>query len=139
MNEGKTSYHNLHVSERSRKAEIKQSSPDTYKINRAIVKCDEAYDADKLEELMKLDEINQQTPLRVLRRRADMVRVKHVLDLNYEVIDDTTFSMRIKTEGGLYIKELISGDEGRSNPNVSEILGVNAICEQLDVLEFSEK
>lgn len=139
MNEGKTSYHNLHACERSRKAEIKQSSPDTYKIYRAIVKCDEAYDADKLEELMKLDEINQQTPLRVLRRRADMVRVKHVLDLNYEVIDDTTFSMRIKTEGGLYIKELISGDEGRSNPNVSEILGVNAICEQLDVLEVSEK
>lgn len=139
MNEGKTSYHKLHVCERSRKAEIKQSSPDTYKIYRAIVKCDEAYDADNLEELMKLDEINQQTPLRVLRRRADMVRVKHVLDLSYEVIDDTTFSMRIKTEGGLYIKELISGDEGRSNPNVSEILGVNAICEQLDVLEVSEK
>ena len=139
MNERKTSYHNLHVCERSRKAEIKQSSPDTYKIYRAIVKCDEAYDADKLEELTKLDEINQQTPLRVLRRRADMVRVKHVLDLSYDVMDDTTFSMRIKTEGGLYIKELISGDEGRSNPNVSEILGVNAICEQLDVLEVSEK
>ena len=50
-----------------------------------------------------------------------------------------TFAMKIKTEGGLYIKELISGDEGRSQPNVSEILGVNAICEQLDVLEVSEK
>ena len=68
-----------------------------------------------------------------------MVRVKHVLDLSYEVIDDKTFVMNIKTEGGLYIKELISGDEGRSQPNVSDILGVNAICEQLDVLEVSEK
>ena len=68
-----------------------------------------------------------------------MVRVKHVLDLSYEIIDDNTFSMKIKTEGGLYIKELISGDEGRSQPNVSEILGVNAICEQLDVIEVSEK
>jgi len=68
-----------------------------------------------------------------------MVRVKHVLDLSYEIIDDTTFEMKIKTEGGLYIKELISGDEGRSKPNVSEILGVNAICEQLDVIEVSEK
>ena len=47
--------------------------------------------------------------------------------------------MRIKTEGGLYIKELISGDEGRSQPNVSGILGVGAICEQLDVIEVSEK
>ena len=139
INEGKTSYHNLHVCERRRKAEIKQSSPDTYKVYRALVKCDEAFDEVKLEELTKLNEIHQQTPLRVLRRRADKVRIKHVLDLSYAVIDEKTFSMRIKTEGGLYIKELISGDEGRSHPNVGEILGVNAICEQLDVIEVSEK
>lgn len=139
INEGKTSYHNLHVCERRRKAEIKQSSPDTYKVYSALVKCDEAFDKDKLEELTKLNEIHQQTPLRVLRRRADKVRIKHVLDLSYEIIDDRTFNMRIKTEGGLYIKELISGDEGRSHPNVGEILGVNAICEQLDVIEVSEK
>ena len=139
VNEGKTSYHNLHVCERKRKAEIKQSSPDTYKVYRALVKCDEAFDKDKLEELTKLNEIHQQTPLRVLRRRADKVRIKHVLDLSYEIIDDIRFSMRIKTEGGLYIKELISGDEGRSHPNIGEILGVNAICEQLDVIEVSEK
>ena len=139
INEGKTSYHNLHVCERRRKAEIKQSSPDTYKVYSALVKCDEAFDKDKLEELTKLNEIHQQTPLRVLRRRADKVRIKHVLDLSYDIIDEKTFNMCIKTEGGLYIKELISGDEGRSHPNVGEILGVNAICEQLDVIEVSEK
>ena len=139
INEGKTAYHGLKLCERPRKAEIKQSSPDTYKVYNAIVKCDEAFDEDKLKELLELDEIQQQTPLRVLRRRTDMVRIKHVLDLSYEIIDDRTFSMKIKTEGGLYIKELISGDEGRSQPNVSEILGVNAICEQLDVIEVSEK
>ena len=139
INEGKTSYHNLHVCERRRKAEIKQSSPDTYKVYNALVKCDRPFDKDKLEELTELNEIHQQTPLRVLRRRADKVRVKHVLDLSYEIVDDRTFNMRIKTEGGLYIKELISGDEGRSHPNVGEILGVEAICEQLDVIEVSEK
>ena len=139
INKDKTAYHNLHPCQRSRKAEIKQSSPDAYKIYKAIVKCDETFDENKLVELTKLNEINQQTPLRVLRRRTDMVRVKHVLDLSYEIIDDTTFEMKIKTEGGLYIKELISGDEGRSKPNVSEILGVNAICQQLDVIEVSEK
>lgn len=139
INEGKTSYHNLHVCERRRKAEIKQSSPDTYKVYNALVKCDRPFDKDKLEELTELNEIHQQTPLRVLRRRADKVRVKHVLDLSYEIVDDRTFNMRIKTEGGLYIKELISGDEGRSHPNVGEILDVEAICEQLDVIEVSEK
>ena len=139
INEGKTSYHNLHVCERRRKAEIKQSSPDTYKVYNALVKCDDVIDMDKLEQITGLNEIHQQTPLRVLRRRADKVRVKHVLDLSYDLIDDTSFNMRIKTEGGLYIKELISGDDGRSKPNISEILGVNAICEQLDVIEVSEK
>ena len=84
----------------------------------AIVKCGEAYDADKLEKLLELNEIHQQTPIRVLRRRTDMIRIKHVIDLSYEIIDDLTFSMQIKTEGGLYIKELISGDDGRSQPNV---------------------
>ena len=139
INEGKTSYHGLKVCARRRKAEIKQSSPDAFKVYNALVKCDEAYDAEKLKELLKLDEIHQQTPLRVLRRRADKVRVKHVVDLSYEVIDKTSFTMQIKTEGGLYIKELISGDDGRSQPNVSDILGVRAICEQLDVIEVSEK
>ena len=139
INEGKTSYHNLHVCERRRKAEIKQSSPDTYKVYNALVKCDGEIDMDKLEQIRDLNEIHQQTPQRVLRRRADKVRIKHVLDLSYEMIDDTSFNMRIKTEGGLYIKELISGDDGRSKPNLSEILGVNAICEQLDVIEVSEK
>lgn len=57
INEGKTSYHNLHLCERRRKAEIKQSSPDTYKVYNAIVKCDDAFDANKLVELTKLNEI----------------------------------------------------------------------------------
>ena len=139
INEGKTSYHDLHVCERKRKAIIKQSSPDAYKVYNALVECEEPYDKDKLNELLNLGEIHQQTPLRVLRRRADMIRVKNVLDLSYEIIDEKTFSMRIKTEGGLYIKELISGDDGRSHPNVGEILGVNAKCIQLDVIEVSEK
>lgn len=136
---GKTAYHGLKFVERNRKAEIKVSSPDTYKVYKALVKCEEPYDKSKLKDLEKLDEINQQTPIRVLRRRADKVRIKHVKELKSEVIDDYTFEITIKTEGGLYIKELISGDEGRSKPNVSEILGVNAVCAQLDVIEVSEK
>ena len=139
MNNGVTAYHNLKICQRPRKAEIKQSSPDAYKIYEAIVKCSNKFNPNKLEDIIKLNEINQRTPLRVLRRRADKVRIKKVLEVNYEIIDDVTFKMKIKTEGGLYIKELISGDEGRSNPNISDILGVSAVCEQLDVVEVSDK
>ena len=139
ITEGKTSYHNLKFCERNRKAEIKVSSSDAYKIYKALVKCDKPYDKDKLASLNDLDEIHQQTPLRVLHRRADKVRIKHVHNVSCEIIDDTTFEMTVKTEGGLYIKELISGDEDRTKPNVGEVLGVKSICEQLDVVEVSEK
>ena len=47
--------------------------------------------------------------------------------------------MIIKTEGGLYIKELISSDEGRSNPSVTEVLNTQAICAELDVIEVGIK
>ena len=139
INEGKTQYHNLKFTHRNRKAEIKVSSPDAYKVYKALVECEEPYDKDKLDVLSDLDEIHQQTPIRVSHRRADKIRIKHVLDLSCEVIDDTHFEMTIKTEGGLYIKELISGDEGRSQPNVADKLGVKAFCKQLDVVEVSEK
>lgn len=139
INEGKTQYHNLKFTHRNRKAEIKVSSPDAYKVYKALVECDEPYDENKLDTLLELGEIHQQTPIRVSHRRADKIRVKHVLDLSYEVIDESHFEMTIKTEGGLYIKELISGDEGRSQPNVADKLGVKAFCKQLDVIEVSEK
>ena len=139
INHGKTQYHNLKFTHRNRKAEIKVSSPDAYKVYRALVECDGGYDVEKLSELSQLGEIHQQTPIRVSHRRADKVRIKHVLDLSCKVIDDTHFEMIIKTEGGLYIKELISGDGGRSHPNVADKLGVNAFCKQLDVIEVSEK
>lgn len=136
---GKTQYHNLKFVEKERKGEIKQASPDTFKVYKAIVKCDTSFNPEKLKELEKLDEINQQTPVRVLRRRVDKLRIKHVKELSTEIINENTFEMLVKTEGGLYIKELISGDDGRTTPNVGEILGVNAVCEQLDVVEVSEK
>ena len=139
INKGKTQYHNLKFCQRNRKAEIKVSSSDNYKVYKALVKCSKKYDKDKLVSLNNLDEIHQQTPLRVFHRRADKVRVKHVHNVSCEIIDDTTFEITVKTEGGLYIKELISGDENRTKPNVGEILGVKSICEQLDVVEVSDK
>lgn len=139
INKGKTKYDNLKFVERNRKAEIKVSSTDNYKVYKAIVKTDTEFDKNDLKLLTSLNEINQQTPLRVLHRRADKVRIRHVKELKTNYIDSNTFEMIVKTEGGLYIKELISGDEGRTKPNVGEILKVNSICKQLDVIEVSDK
>ena len=38
-------------------------------------------------------------------------------------------------DGGLYIKELVSGDGDRTNPSLSGRLGVPALVTDLDVVE----
>ena len=136
---GKTEYLNLKFTERKRKAEIKVSSPDTYKVYRALVKCEDDIKEEDLDKLQTLHIIQQRTPIRVSHRRADKIREKEVKKIEAEFIDSKTFEMIIKTEGGLYIKELISSDEGRSNPSVSEVLGTQAICAELDVIEVGIK
>ena len=136
---GKTEYLNLKYTERKRKAEIKVSSPDTYKVYRALVKCEKDIKEEDLEKLQTLHIIEQRTPIRVSHRRADKIRIKEVKSIETEFIDPKTFEMIIKTEGGLYIKELISSDEGRSNPSVTEVLNTQCICEELDVIEVGIK
>jgi len=42
--------------------------------------------------------------------------------------------VEIHGEGGLYIKELISGDEGRTEPSLAGLLGVGAEVTALDVV-----
>ena len=136
---GKTSYHNLKYTDRKRKAEIKTSSPDTYKVYRALVECEDEIREEDLDKLQSLHTIQQRTPIRVSHRRADKIREKEVKELSCKYINPHSFEMIIKTEGGLYIKELISSDEGRSKPSVSEVLGTQAICAELDVIEVGIK
>ena len=81
-------------------------------------------------------EIHQRTPWRVRKARADRVRVKKVYEAKTRWIDERHFELRLITDGGLYIKELISGDRGRTKPSVSDLLGKPAWCERLDVLNI---
>ena len=81
-------------------------------------------------------EVRQRTPRRVKRSRADKTRVKKVYHAEVRWMDEQRFELRLVTDGGLYIKELISGDGGRTNPSVSGILGKPALCESLDVINI---
>jgi len=78
--------------------------------------------------------VRQQTPRRVLHRRADLIREKHIYEAKVKRLKSNRVELRIRCQGGLYIKELITGDEGRTNPNVAEILKVRAVPLELDVL-----
>ena len=51
--------------------------------------------------------------------------------------NDENLEMVVNCEGGLYIKELISGDEDRTQPSVTSLLGITAKCVELDVLEVN--
>jgi len=92
-------------------------------------------EAKLLEEKLSGAEIRQRTPIRVLRRRADRIRRRKVYEFRVESFDDHGFTATLLCDGGLYIKELISGDEGRTSPSVSELLNKKAKCIELDVME----
>ncbi|MGE5575083.1 MAG: tRNA pseudouridine(54/55) synthase Pus10 [Ignavibacteria bacterium] len=78
--------------------------------------------------------IKQQTPLRVLHRRADLVREKYIYQVKVKKVSLKRALLEIRCQGGLYVKELVSGDEGRTNPNVSDLLNNRAKTLKLDVL-----
>lgn len=81
--------------------------------------------------------ITQQTPTRVLHRRADRPRRRQVHEVQIEHFDEdnNTVTLTIRCEGGLYVKELISGDEGRTAPSLAEALGTGAKVAELDVIK----
>lgn len=78
--------------------------------------------------------IHQKTPRRVLHRRANLVREKYIYKAKVKRLKPDKIEMQIHCQGGLYIKELITGDEGRTTPSVAEILNVEAKPLELDVL-----
>ncbi len=116
---------------------VKEAKPDkTYK---AIVNLEKEIKKPDLEKLRQLiGTINQKTPKRVMHRRGNLMRKRAVKDLKTRLLGKKKFRLIVKTEAGLYIKELISGDEGRTRPSVSETLGQKAVCEKLDVIKIGK-
>jgi len=91
---------------------------------------------DRLEEALAglCGEIEQRTPVRVSHRRADRVRRRRLIAASGSMDEPNRAVVEVEGEGGLYIKELISGDEGRTIPSLSARLGVGAVVVELDVL-----
>ncbi|KUG20811.1 trna pseudouridine 55 synthase archaea [hydrocarbon metagenome] len=78
--------------------------------------------------------IHQRTPKRVSHRRADLVRERRVIDIELVGVEEGGYVIDVVGESGLYIKELISGDSGRTRPSLAEILKRDARVASLDVL-----
>jgi len=89
--------------------------------------------ADALDELAGAT-VEQYTPHRVDHRRAALTRTREVYEATGELEDPRHATVEVHGAGGLYVKELVSGDEGRTEPSLAGLLGVGATVTALDVL-----
>ncbi|WP_435347744.1 tRNA pseudouridine(54/55) synthase Pus10 [Haloarchaeobius sp. HRN-SO-5] len=111
---------------------------DASKTYRATVEFDEPVtEAALADAVADLDgaTIRQHTPHRVDHRRAKLDRERTVYDIDATLEDERHATVEVHGEGGLYIKELVSSDEGRTEPSLAGLLGVGAVVTALDVLD----
>jgi tRNA pseudouridine synthase 10 len=83
----------------------------------------------------------QQTPARVAHRRADKARERWVEFLGFERIGEgeagtgvTLWRVRVRTEHGTYVKEVVNGESGATQPSLAELLELPCRCVELDVV-----
>lgn len=78
----------------------------------------------------------QRTPQRVAHRRADLDRERELRVLGLSPLADGALELRVLCQHGTYVKEWISGDDGRTTPSLTSLLGTPCLCRQLDVEEI---
>ncbi|OII77635.1 hypothetical protein cand_014510 [Cryptosporidium andersoni] len=66
--------------------------------------------------------IKQRTPIRVLHRRKNTDRIRNIFNINIKEINENSFKLDLITEAGMYIKEFVHGDFGRTVPNLGDII-----------------
>ena len=128
------------ITNRSKVREIKTRSSRNAKAYRAVISLEKPLPDDhrildtiasELTEIL----IQQRTPIRVAHRRADKIRTRKVISFNIEKVESQQITVHLVCEGGLYVKELIHGDQGRTKPNFADKLGIPAVVSELDVIE----
>lgn len=133
--EGRVSVVLDHWSDRREVETIK--SERAHKKYSILVEIDGAFSKEEVQTALKTLEgvtIHQRTPARVSHRRSDRVRKRHVKKIECVGVQDGKFLVEVLGEAGLYIKELISGDDGRTTPSLSGVLGAAARVTSLDVV-----
>lgn len=131
----------LHFTNRSAVRRLKKTETSE-KIYRIIIEFDKTVSDENLKTLEKTLTgaiIYQQTPSRVLHRRTNRVREKYIYEAKVNKLSPNRIEMKIRCQGGLYIKELVTGDKGRTKPNIAEILNAKAEPLELDVMNIIMK
>jgi len=133
--EGKVEVLDLKIAEACMVERLKDA--DFTKTYSALVKFGAAIPEEKLKSVLNelVGLIDQRTPTRVSHRRADKLRVRKVHSAKLIEASGNLARINIKGDSGLYIKELISGDGGRTRPNLADALRVDAVVAELDVID----
>ncbi len=128
------------ITDRTKVRELKTKSSRNAKAYRVTVALDpplqlDEFNSEHINAFFSDTLIQQQTPLRVVHRRADKIRARKVISFQIEEMKSDLLKIYIICQGGLYVKELINGDEGRTQPNLSKCLSTKAVVTELDVVE----
>lgn len=120
----------LKWSSRKEVVEIKEARPEkTYRVVVEFASVPKGLDA-----LKRIRSIDQKTPTRVMHRRADLERKRKIISLSWKRISGKRYEFVVRAEAGLYVKELVTGDRGRTRPSFSGALKNEAKVVELDVL-----
>jgi tRNA pseudouridine synthase 10 len=109
------------------------------KVYQAIMTSQKAINKEKLIKAalsLRGKSIHQFTPARVAHRRAHLVREKKIFNCTVDAVEGNVAHLTIEAESGTYIKELISGDDGRTTPSISELMKQPCTIVALDVIEI---
>ena len=136
-NMGRIQVNNLEFVPRKRVAELKNTVCD--KSYRVDVSIPEDLTIESLKNgAQKLKEklVEQRTPTRVAHRRADLIRPRLVESVNVLSFEQGMAELEIRAQHGTYIRELVSGDMGRTVPSFSSLVDGACKVEVLDVLNL---
>ncbi|ADV64353.1 tRNA pseudouridine(54/55) synthase Pus10 [Desulfurococcus mucosus] len=120
---------------------IKEGSRRRKKIYRVSVLTGKPVTMKDLEELsgfFRNRVVKQRTPLRILGRKKDRERIRRVYSVEAVAVTPRVFEALIHCDGGLYVKELVHCDNGRTTPCFSEVLGSTAYPLELDVIHVED-
>ena len=140
VNKDRIRVSNLKFVPRSRVAELKNTVCDkSYRVDVSIPE-DLAIEslkngAQRLKEKL----VKQRTPTRVAHRRADLIRPRFVESVKILSFEQGMVELEIRAQHGTYIRELVSGDMGRTVPSFSSLVDGACKVEVLDVLNLHLK
>ncbi len=127
---------NLRFSDRDEIARLKAA--EFQKTYRVTIEAEQPLNKEKLIKVAQSLQgqlIKQLTPTRVAHRRANKIRERLIYNCTIESVEGSIARLTLEAESGTYVKEFVSGDDKKTQPNLSELIGIPCKVTELDVID----